>query len=74
MGEYDPATGKETDRIKVTLATRITKERVEHVNLDYLNPEEVKLEEWAGHEDEGVLLVPRAGEMLYRVKEEQPAA
>jgi lactate racemase len=74
LGEYDPATGKETARIQVTLATGISEKRVKHVNLDYLNPAEVKREEWEGHEDEGVLVVPRAGEMLYRVQEEPSPA
>ena len=38
------------------------------VNLDYLDPAAVKLEEWEGREDDGILVVPRAGEMLYRVR------
>ena len=60
--------GVETPRIHVTLATRIPRERCERVNLSYLNPDSVNLDEWQGREDEGILLVPRAGEMLYRVK------
>jgi hypothetical protein len=24
--------------------------------------------EWENHEDEGILVVPKAGEMLYRIK------
>ena len=68
LGEYDAATHKETPRVQVTLATGIPKERTEHVNLSYLDPATVHPEEWAGREDEGILLVPRAGEMLYRVQ------
>jgi nickel-dependent lactate racemase len=60
--------GVETPRIRVTLATRIPRERCERVNLTYLDPETVNPDDWRGHEDEGILLVPKAGEMLYRVK------
>jgi nickel-dependent lactate racemase len=67
IGEYDAATGIEAPRIQVTLATGIPRERCQRVNLGYLDPAEVNVAEWEGREDEGVLLVPKAGEMLYRV-------
>ncbi len=67
VGEYDVATGTETRRIKVTLATGVPRERCEKVNLGYLDPASINLDEWKGREDEGILLVPRAGEMLYRL-------
>jgi len=69
LGQYDAATGKETPRIQVTLATGIPRERCERINLGYLDPATVRPEEWKDREDEGILLVPRAGEMLYRVQE-----
>ncbi|HUZ47140.1 MAG TPA: lactate racemase domain-containing protein [Terriglobia bacterium] len=68
LGAYDAATGKETPRIQVTLATGISRERCERINLGYLDPATIHPEEWAGREDEGILMVPRAGEMLYRVQ------
>ncbi len=68
LGTYDPVTGVETPRIQVTLATGISEERCRRVNLGYLDPASVRREEWEGREDEGVLVVPRAGEMLYRVR------
>ncbi len=68
LGNYDAATGKETPRIQVTLATGISRERCERINLGYLDPAAIHPEEWAGREDEGILMVPRAGEMLYRVQ------
>ncbi len=68
IGHYDAATGVESPRIRVTLATRIPRERCERVNLGYLDPDTIRLEEWKGREDEGILFVPKAGEMLYRVK------
>ncbi len=70
MGEYDVETGVEKRRIKVTLATGVPKERCEKVNLGYLDPANIDLDEWKGLEHEGILLVPRAGEMLYRLKED----
>jgi nickel-dependent lactate racemase len=69
LGTYDGATGIETPRITVTLATGIPPERCKRINLGYLNPQTLNVREWQGREDEGVLVVPRAGEMLYRVRE-----
>ncbi len=68
LGTYDPETGVETPRIKVTLATRIPRERCERLNLGYLDPETINIDDWKNREDEGILLVPKAGEMLYRLK------
>jgi lactate racemase len=68
IGEYDAETGIERPRIKVTLATGIPQERCLKVNLGYMNPAEINIEEWRGKEAEGILLVPKAGEMLYRLK------
>jgi lactate racemase len=31
-------------------------------------PESINLAEWQNQEDEGVLVVPKAGEILYRLK------
>jgi len=70
LGEYDAATGVETPRIKVILATRISEERCRRVDLDYLNPDEINLDEWRASEDPETLLVPKAGELLYRLKRE----
>jgi len=60
--------GVEEPRIRVTLATGIPRERCEAIGLGYLDPLRVDTEEWADREDEGILLVRRAGEQLYRVK------
>ena len=38
LGTYDAATGVETPRIRVTLATGIPRERCERINLGYLDP------------------------------------
>jgi len=68
QGEYDAATGVETPRITVTLATGIPRERCRRLNLGYLDPKSVNLEDWKGREAEGIKLIPRAGETLYRLK------
>ncbi|MFN2167184.1 MAG: lactate racemase domain-containing protein [Anaerolineae bacterium] len=68
IGSYDAETGVERPRIQVTLATGIPRERCEAVNLGYMDPATVDLDAWRDREDEGILLVPKAGEMLYRVK------
>jgi lactate racemase len=66
VGSYDAATGIETPRIQVTLATSIPEERCLRVNLGYRDYREINPQEWANRENEGVLLVLHAGEMLYR--------
>jgi len=69
MGTYE--NGVEKPRIQVTLATGIPKERCERVNLGYRDPATINPEEWMGREDEGILVVPHAGEMLYRLKSQK---
>ena len=68
VGTYDAETKIERPRIKVTLATQISEERCRQINLGYIDPATINPADWAGREDEGILLVPKAGEMLYRVK------
>jgi len=66
-GTYDAESGIETPRIQVTLATSIPEERCRHVNLGYTDFRKIDPEAWKGRENQGVLVVPHAGEMLYRV-------
>jgi nickel-dependent lactate racemase len=68
MGSYDPVTGIETARIQVTLATGIPEERCRRINLGYCDPKSINTADWVGRTDEGILIVPHAGEMLYRLK------
>ena len=67
MGAYDAATGVETPRIQVTLATGIPEERCRRINLGYLDPASIRVDDWKGREADGIIVVPRAGEMLYRL-------
>jgi len=59
-------TKRSTER--VTLASRISAEDCVRLNVGYLDPGKVNVEEWKDKEDEGILYVPKAGEILYRKK------
>jgi nickel-dependent lactate racemase len=66
LGSYDAKTGTETPRVRVTLATGIPRQRCERINLGYLDPAAIDIEAWRGDPD--TLVVPRAGEVLFRLK------
>ena len=66
IGTY--ADGVERCRVQVTLATGIPASRCRKVNLGYRDPASIDVSEWSGRQDEGRLYVPKAGEMLYRLK------
>lgn len=65
-GTYDAATRVEDPRVEVTLATGISPEHCALVNLGYKDPKTVDPRDYEG--DPRTLVIPRAGEMLYRVK------
>ncbi|HON08842.1 MAG TPA: lactate racemase domain-containing protein [Verrucomicrobiota bacterium] len=60
--------GVEKCRAKVTLATSIPESVCKKINLGYRDPSKIKIEDFVGRENEGVLVVPKAGEMLFRLK------
>ncbi len=60
--------GVETPRARVTLATGIPEVVCRKINLGYRDPKSIHLEEFVGREDQGVLLVPKAGERLYKLR------
>ncbi len=66
-GIYNAVTGVETPRIQVTLATAIPESVCREINLGYLDPATVDAADWRAHETDGWLVVPRAGELLYRL-------
>ena len=68
IGEYDAATGIERPRIQVTLATGIPEAVCRKIKLGYRDPASIRREDYANREHEGILLVPSAGETLYRLK------
>ena len=65
-GDYDPQTGVETNRIKVTLCTQIPEEVCRSVNLGYLPLDAVDVEAWKA--DPNVFVQENAGEVLYRLR------
>jgi nickel-dependent lactate racemase len=67
-GTWDAETGTESPRVTVTLATGIPEERCRHLNLGYLDPADVDPEAWAAEGHDDTLVIPRAGEHLYRVR------
>jgi nickel-dependent lactate racemase len=66
LGSFED--GVETPRARVTLATGIAPDICRRINLGYRDPESIRVEDFANREAEGVLLVPRAGEILYQLK------
>jgi lactate racemase len=60
--------GVENCRAKVTLATQIPPEKCRKINLGYRDPKSIRVEDFANREAEGVLLVLKAGEMLFHLK------
>ncbi len=61
--------GVERCRVRVTLATGIPREVCESINLGFRDWRDIRVEDYADREDEGVLYVPKAGEMLYHLRE-----
>jgi len=66
LGTYN--NGVETPRAKVTLATGIPENICRKINLGYRDPKTIRPDDHANREHEGVLLVPKAGEMLFHLK------
>lgn len=66
IGSFD--NGVERPRVRVTVASRISRERCHAINLGYRDPSSIDISEFANREEEGVLLVPRAGETLFRLE------
>lgn len=59
--------GVEKPRINVVLATGISQERCRRINLGYRDPKSIHPREWQDRQREGILCVPNAGEVLYRL-------
>jgi lactate racemase len=61
--------GIEKPNVTVTLASKISAEDCARLNLGYMDPSRINVDEWKGRENDSILFVERAGEMLYRVKQ-----
>jgi len=59
--------GIEKPNVSVTLASRVPSADCARLNLGYQNPDEIDIASWKEREEEGILYVPRAGEILYRL-------
>jgi hypothetical protein len=72
IGTYDggdPTSGRgpvERPRIRVTLASQISEATCRKINLGYRDPSTIDPRDWQGRPDR--LYVPKAGEMLYKLK------
>ena len=60
--------GLEKPNVRVTLASKIPPGDCARLNLGYLDPASIAIDAWQNREDEGILYVPRAGEILYRLR------
>jgi lactate racemase len=60
--------GVEKPRVRVVLATRIPRSRCAKINLGYLDPDSIRVEDYRNRQGEGVLVVDHAGEMLHRLR------
>jgi len=72
VGKFE--NGVEQCRAKVTLATGIPRDVCERINMGYRDPASIEVEEYANREEEGILLVPKAGEMLFQLENPAPWA
>lgn len=65
--------GLEKPNVRVTLASQIAPQDCARLGLGYLDPTSIHPSEWENREDEGILYVPRAGEILYRTVNQRQA-
>ncbi len=67
IGTYE--NGIEQCRVKVTLATGIPEDVCRSVSLGYIDPRSISLADFQDREEEGILHVPKAGEMLFHLRQ-----
>lgn len=60
--------GIEKPNVHVILSSKISAEDCVRLNLGYMDPATINIDEWRDSEEEGILYVPKAGEILYRLK------
>jgi nickel-dependent lactate racemase len=59
--------GVEHPRMEVALATALPEDLCHEINLGYLDPTSIQPDDYTNREGEGILVVPNAGEMLFRL-------
>ena len=60
--------GVEIPRANVVLATGISPETCKRINLGYMDSAEINPADYENRENDGILYVPKAGEVLFRLK------
>lgn len=60
--------GIEKPNVHVTLASKISAADCAQLNLGYRDPATIDIDQWEEKEEEGILYVPKAGEILYRLR------
>lgn len=60
----------EEPNVRVTLASKISSEDCAILNLGYDDPTRINVDDWKDREAEGILFIPKAGEMLYQIRKE----
>ncbi len=63
--------GIERPRIDVILATSIPEEKCKSINLGYMDPSSINIEDYKNREEEGILFVDHAGEILHRLESDR---
>jgi nickel-dependent lactate racemase len=58
--------GREKPRIQILLASQISPEMCAKINLGYLDPASINPDDYRNREDEGILFVEKAGEILHK--------
>lgn len=61
--------GVEHPRIDVILASAMSEERCRKISLGYMDPASINPDDYKNREDEGILFVEKAGEILHLVKD-----
>lgn len=67
IGKFED--GVEHCRVRVTLASQVPPEECAKINLGYRDPATIDPADYADREDEGILLVPKAGERLFHLRQ-----
>ena len=61
--------GVEMPRINVVLATSISEDTCRKINLGYMDPQKIRIEDYMNREHEDILFVDHAGEILYKIED-----
>ncbi len=61
--------GIEKTRINVKLSTGIRKEYCEKLGISYIDPKEIDISSWKNKQNDGIIIIESAGEVLYKVSE-----